>query len=53
MRIEDDMRDGLDEELEMELEGSRLDELQGLRDGHEKSETLGCDLYFKELYACL
>ena len=49
-RIEDDMRDSLDEELEMELEESRLEELQGFRDGYEKSETLDRDLYFKELF---
>ena len=49
-RIEDDMRDSLDEEVEMELEESRLEELQGFRDGYEKSETLDRDLYFKELF---
>jgi polyphosphate kinase 2 len=49
-RIEDDMRDSLDEEFEMELEESRLEELQGFRDGYKKSETLDRDLYFKELF---
>jgi polyphosphate kinase 2 (PPK2 family) len=49
-RIEEEMRDSLDEELEMELEESRLEELRAPGDGHEKPETLDRDLYFKELF---
>ncbi len=49
-RIDDDMRDSLDEELEMEFDESRLEELEALRDGHEKPETPDRDIYFKELF---
>jgi polyphosphate kinase len=49
-RIDDDMRDSLDEELEMELEESRLEELQMLKGGHEKPESLDREIYFKELF---
>jgi polyphosphate kinase len=49
-RIDDDMRDSLDEELEMEFEESRLEELEVLRDGDEKRETLDREIYFKELF---
>src|SRR6201996_7049817 len=49
-RIDDDMRDSLDEELEMELEESRLEELQTLKGGHEKPESLDREIYFKELF---
>src|SRR6202012_3644085 len=49
-RIDDDMRDSLDEELEMEFDESRLEELEALRGGDEKRDTLDRDIYFKELF---
>ncbi len=46
-RIDADMRDSLDEELEMELDESRLEPFQA---GDETRETLDRDVYFRELF---
>src|SRR5262249_45607929 len=47
--IEADLQDTLDEELEMELDDSRLKELEALKSVQEPSETIDRSLYFKEL----
>src|SRR5262245_5620471 len=47
--IDADWQDRLDEELEMELDDSRLEEIEGLKSIQEPSETLDRSVYFKEL----
>src|SRR6201991_991188 len=47
--IDADLQDTLDEELEMELDDSRLEEIEGLKSLQEPSETLDRSVYFKEL----
>jgi polyphosphate kinase 2 len=47
--IEADLQDTLDEELEMELDDSRLEELEALKSVQEPSEAIDRSLYFKEL----
>ena len=48
--IDADLQDTLDEELEMELDDSRLEEIEGLKSIQEPSETLDRSIYFKELF---
>jgi polyphosphate kinase 2 len=49
-RVREELVDDFDEELEMELEDSRLDELgDGLEDGAHRS-TLNRRIYFRELF---
>jgi polyphosphate kinase len=47
--IDADLQDTLDEELEMELDDSRLEELGALKPDHETAETIDRSLYFREL----
>jgi len=47
--IDADLQDTLDEELEMELDDSRLEEIEGLKSIQEPSEILDRSIYFKEL----
>jgi polyphosphate kinase len=47
--IEADLQDTLDEELEMELDDSRLEELEALKSVQEPIEAIDRSLYFKEL----
>ncbi|HLG84259.1 MAG TPA: polyphosphate kinase 2 [Bradyrhizobium sp.] len=48
--IDADLRDSLDEELELELDDSRLDQFRDLRQPHEDHEGLDRHVYFKELF---
>jgi polyphosphate kinase len=47
--IDADFRDSLDEELELELDDTRLDQFKDLKVPHEAHEELDRHLYFKEL----
>jgi polyphosphate kinase len=47
--IEADLQDTLDEELEMELDDSRLEELGALKPDHETTQSIERSLYFREL----
>ena len=49
-RVNQDMEDSLDEELEMEIDDDRLDKLLAETAGHEEHETLDRKVYFKELF---
>src|SRR5262245_28853084 len=49
-RVHDEMMDGLDEELEMELDDQRLAQLVGDLSGQPHAEAIGRQLYFKELF---
>ncbi|MFX5005249.1 polyphosphate kinase 2, partial [Acinetobacter baumannii] len=44
-----DLQDTLDEEFEMELDDSRLEELHGLKSLQDPSHALDRGFYFKEL----
>jgi polyphosphate kinase len=48
-RINHDLRDGLDEELELELDDHAMGQFRGVPDAHDAKETLDRSLYFKEL----
>jgi polyphosphate kinase len=47
--IDADLRDSLDEELELELDDSQLDQFRNLKSPHEDHEGLDRHVYFKEL----
>jgi polyphosphate kinase len=47
--INADLQDTLDEELEMELDDSRLEELEALKSVQERGPAIDRSLYFKEL----
>jgi polyphosphate kinase len=47
--IDADFQDSLDEELELELDDTRLDQFKDLKVPHEAHEELDRHLYFKEL----
>ena len=49
-RVNQDMEDSLDEELEMEIDDDRLDKLLADTAGHEGRETVDRKVYFKELF---
>ena len=49
-RVNQDMEDSLDEELEMELDDDRLDKLLAETAGHPERETLDRRVYFKDLF---
>ena len=49
-RIRTEMLDSFDEELELELDDDRLDELTNEFAGHTPAETVDRRLYFKELF---
>ncbi|CCE07405.1 conserved hypothetical protein [Bradyrhizobium sp. STM 3843] len=48
--IDEDFRDSLDEELELELEDSQLDQFKQLELTHEARDTLDRQVYFRELF---
>jgi polyphosphate kinase 2 len=47
--IDADLQDTLDEELEMELDDSRLEQLRSIKSGRETHEMMDRSLYFREL----
>lgn len=49
-RIREEMLDGFDEELELEIDDERLDALTNEMSGHSAAETVDRRLYFKELF---
>jgi polyphosphate kinase len=49
-RIDADFQDSFDEELEMELDDSRLEQFRNLNEPHEDHEGLDRSVYFKELF---
>ncbi|MBC7585106.1 MAG: polyphosphate kinase 2 [Tardiphaga sp.] len=49
-RIREEMLDGFDEEIELEIDDERLDALTNEMEGHTPQETLDRRLYFKELF---
>jgi polyphosphate kinase 2 len=49
-RIQDDMIDSLDEELELEIDDDRLEELLAGATGHTRPHMIDRRLYFKELF---
>jgi polyphosphate kinase len=49
-RVHDEMMDGLDEEFEMEFDDDRLAQLVGDISGQPCAETIGRQVYFKELF---
>src|SRR5215510_283647 len=49
-RVRDEMADSFDEELEMEIDDDRLDELLADAAQHPERETLDRRVYFKELF---
>jgi Polyphosphate kinase 2 (PPK2) len=49
-RMQDDMIDSLDEELEMEIDDDRLAELVAEFPEHAKAETIDRGVYFQELF---
>jgi hypothetical protein len=49
-RIEAEMLDSFDEELELEIDDDRLDELTNELSGHSAIETVERRVYFKELF---
>ena len=48
--IDADLRDSLDEELELELDDSRLDQFRDLKEPHQDHDELDRHVYFKELF---
>jgi polyphosphate kinase 2 len=48
--IDADLRDSLDEELELELDDSRLEQFRDLNESREHPEGLDRHVYFKELF---
>jgi polyphosphate kinase 2 (PPK2 family) len=48
--IDADFQDSFDEELEMELDDSRLEQFRDLKAPHEHYEGLDRSVYFKELF---
>jgi len=49
-RVQDEMADSFDEELEMEIDDDRLDRLLADASDHPERETVDRRLYFKELF---
>ena len=49
-QIDADFQDSFDEELEMELDDSRLEQFRDLKSPHEHPEELERSVYFKELF---
>ena len=49
-RIREEMLDGFDEEIELEIDDERLDALTNEMQGYSEQETLDRRLYFKELF---
>jgi Polyphosphate kinase 2 (PPK2) len=49
-RINHDLRDSLDEELELELEDHEMDQFRNVPAPEDAKETLDRSLYFKELF---
>ena len=49
-RIREEMLDGFDEEIELEIDDERLDALTNEMSGHSSAETVDRRLYFKELF---
>src|SRR5499427_7358328 len=49
-RVRDEMADSFDEELEMEIDDDRLDQLLADAAEHPEQETLDRRIYFKELF---
>jgi hypothetical protein len=49
-RIDADLRDSFDEELELELGESQLEQFRDTQSAHGKHETLDRSVYFKELF---
>ncbi len=49
-RMKEDLRDGFDEELELELDDERLDALTKEFAGHTSRETVDRRVYFRELF---
>src|SRR6516162_292779 len=47
--IDTDLRDSLDEELEMELDDRQLEQFRDIKSAHDAQETMDRSLYFKEL----
>ncbi len=45
-----DLRDSLDEELELELDDGRLDQFRDLKELHEDREEMDRHVYFQELF---
>ena len=50
MRVDDEVADSFDEELEMELDDDRLQRLLDLETADPNAQTLDRQLYFKELF---
>jgi len=48
--IDADLRDSLDEELELELDDSRLDQFRDLNEVHQDHDEMDRHVYFKELF---
>jgi len=48
--IDADFQDSFDEELEMELDDSRLEQFRDLKPGDEDRDTIDRSVYFKELF---
>src|SRR5262245_17110609 len=49
-RVQDEMADSFDEELEMEIDDDRLDKLLADASDHPERETVDRRIYFKELF---
>jgi len=49
-RVQDEMADSFDEELEMEIDDDRLDKLLADASDHPEQETVDRRVYFKELF---
>ena len=49
-RIDADLRDSLDEELELEFGESQLEQFRDTRSAHGRPETIERSVYFKELF---
>ena len=49
-RIDADLRDSLDEEVELEFGESQLEQFRDTRSGHGRPETIERSVYFKELF---
>ena len=49
-RIDADLRDSFDEELELELGESQLEQFRDTQSAHGTHETLDRSVYFKELF---
>ena len=50
--IDADLQDTLDEELELELDDSRLEQLKGIRSTRQAHEAMDRSHYFRELCVC-